>query len=218
MPLTAFQERVARLVLDASGGEVSLVGGAALIVHGVTDRDTADLDAFSGKSSADTAGIAHRIQAALEAEGLTAQDVSPAEGTLRRLLVSSAAGDGPLKVEISADRQILPSIETSVGAVVDPRELGANKILTVYNNPTRGRDADDIAQLCARHTFDDLLNLASREEVVPLDRTVLGEMFTALADVDDPTFDVSQPVRQFIRDIAAHLRSGSEIPASPYAT
>lgn len=109
-----------------------------------------------------------------------------------------------------------PSVDTRLGPAFDPLELGANKILVVYNNPTRGRDADDIARLCATHTFARLLKVADMKEVEPINRNMLSDMFNHLSIVDDPTFDPSAVVRDFMRAIATHLRSGTPLPPSPY--
>ena len=47
MPLSAEQERAAVILLSAGAGQISLAGGSALIAHGLIDRQTNDLDAFT---------------------------------------------------------------------------------------------------------------------------------------------------------------------------
>ncbi|NMO03247.1 hypothetical protein HH308_18695 [Gordonia sp. TBRC 11910] len=193
------------ILLDAGHGHLSLAGGAGLIILGLTDRDTEDLGAFAARLTEDTFAITDRVSAAFRAAGYEVVDVSPSpEGSLRRLMVTPPGG-GAVKVEIGVDYRARPTLDTRVGPVLDPLELGANKVLTVYADPTRGRDADDIARLCSRYAFDDLMRLVDLKESTPVDRRVLAEMFRALAAVQDPRFEVREPVREFMRNIASHL-------------
>lgn len=63
--LTALQERILRIVADLpEAGGFALAGGAALIVHGIVERPTKDLDFFSTDGE-DVARILPALDAAL---------------------------------------------------------------------------------------------------------------------------------------------------------
>jgi hypothetical protein len=74
VPLSETQRRVATLVLSLPEAEgFALAGGAALILHGVTDRDTRDLDCFVPPRSRPSTGSQRRLfeYCARSASGLT---------------------------------------------------------------------------------------------------------------------------------------------------
>ncbi len=232
MPLTGAQEAAAVILLAAGAGEIALAGGSGLIVHGVIDRDTKDLDAFTRDFRTDTHELAARVRGAFERAGYTVVDRSATpDVTLRRLMVTPGTAERPgrrgrpvetIQIEIGQDFQALPAIATKVGPVLDPVELGANKILTVYND-VRARDADDLARLAARYSFDRMLTVADRKEREPLDRRVLADQMSMFARLGDAQFpwlspDLAHAVKRFMVDAGQSLRAGHPVRAdlSPY--
>lgn len=68
--LTPLQERICRLVGSLpEAADVVLAGGGALIVHGIVDRATTDLDYFS-PDVASVRPVADAVRSALEAASL----------------------------------------------------------------------------------------------------------------------------------------------------
>lgn len=81
--LTPLQQRVARIVARLPESEgFALAGGGAVIVQGIVDRGTDDLDFFG----ADVAGVARltiALRSALELEGLTTASIIEQAGFTR---------------------------------------------------------------------------------------------------------------------------------------
>lgn len=232
MALTQAQADAAVILLSTGDGTISLAGGAGLIVHGVTDRDTEDLDAFTRSTRTSTHELATRVRAAFERAAYTVVDGSASpEVSLRRLLVTPGGahrgdpGHEPetVKIEIGQDYQALPAITTDLGPVLDPLELGANKILVIYSM-TRPRDADDLARLCPRYPFDEMLNVADQKEVEPPDRQILADQMRLFARQPDSEFhwltpEMAQAVKRFMVEAADCVAAGQPVDAtlSPYA-
>ncbi|KXO92802.1 hypothetical protein AXK56_22620 [Tsukamurella pulmonis] len=234
MALSSAQEAAAVILLATGAGEISLAGGAGLITHGVIDRDTEDLDAFTRHMKTSTHELADRVRGAFErANYRVVDDSAYPDATLRRLLVTPRAVDGAtraaagrkpetVKVEIGQDFQALPAIVTPIGPVLDPLELGANKILTVYN-VTRARDGDDLARLATRYPFARMLEVADQKEVTPLDRGVLADQMSLFARLPDSEFpwlraEEADAVKTYMTAAAEQLRAGRPVDVvSPYA-
>jgi hypothetical protein len=218
MGLSREQERAAIILLSAGAGQISLAGGAALIVHGLIDRDTKDLDAFTKSLTDDIEQIASRVSAAFEQAGYTARDEtnSPA---LRRLMVSRSdhnkAGRPAraVQIELGTDYQALPSVPSRLGPMLDVYELGANKILATYDR-IRPRDADDIARLVTTLSFDQMLALADSKMVEPLDRPQLAECFRSFGRVHNSEFPSptsAAAVKQYMHVIASAVQNGTSL-------
>lgn len=227
MGLSGAQRRIATIVLAAAGGDLSLVGGAGLIVSGLTDRATDDIDAFTARLTTvdELDMLRDRAADALQASGCRLRDMS--HGNMRTLMVTSApAGDGPgrppetVKVQIGMDYQALPAVSSEVGPVLSPIELGANKILAVYGR-TRARDAEDIARLAHQLDFQEMLRIADGKETVPLDRHELAGCFRRLTLEPADTFPVPEmapAVKDHMLRVAEHLETGTPVAQTgPYA-
>ncbi|MCL2781901.1 MAG: nucleotidyl transferase AbiEii/AbiGii toxin family protein [Actinomycetia bacterium] len=222
MALSREQERAAVIFLAAGAGDISLAGGAAMITHGLIDRTTKDLDARTRSLRQDVLVISARVSKAFQAAGYTVEDRSRSDA-LRSLLVTSpsknrhARGRGrppeTVPIEIGADHQALPSLPSRLGPILDPYELGANKLLAVYDR-TRPRDADDIARLVTRLDLDTMLGIADAKMVHPLDRPQLSEALRAFQRVPDRRFPFPErapAVRAFMRAIADSVEKGQPL-------
>ena len=223
MPLSRAQEHAAIILLSAGAGRISLAGGAALIVHGLVDRTTQDLDAFS-RPRGNVPEIAASVALAFVSAGYAVQDVSEAD-ELRTLMVSRQRRRllgrplRPVKVQIGRDFQLLEPVPSPVGQTLDPVELAANKVLTVYDRP-RARDADDIARLVPRFGLRQMLEVADRKQVEPLVRGALADSFRMLQRIQDREFPYPEnaaSVKLFMGAIAQSVESGSSLPTrGPY--
>lgn len=223
MVLSKAQEHAAAILLSAGAGRLSLAGGAALIVHGLVDRPTQDLDAFS-RPDGNVSEIAVSVGSAFVAAGYTVQDVSDVD-ELRTLLVSRQSRRAlgrplrPVKVQIGRDFQLLDPVPSRVGQTLDPVELAANKVLTVYDRP-RARDADDLARLVPRFGLPRILDLADRKQVEPLSRVELANSFRMLQRIRDQEFPYpahALGVKVLMGGIAQAVDSGSPlVDSGPY--
>lgn len=223
MVLSKTQEHAAVILLSAGAGRLSLAGGAALIVHGLVDRATQDLDAFS-RPDGNVSEIAVSVGSAFVAAGYTVQDVSDVD-ELRTLLVSRQSRRAlgrplrPVKVQIGRDFQLLDPVPSRVGQTLDPVELAANKVLTVYDRP-RARDADDLARLVPRFGLPRILDLADRKQVEPLARLELANAFRMLRRIRDQEFPYPEraaAVKMFMGDVAQAVEAGAAlVTRGPY--
>ena len=75
MTLSKGQEHAAIILLSAGADNISVAGGAALIVHGLVDRPTQDLDAFS-RPDGNVLEIAASVTPAFIAAGYLVEDSS----------------------------------------------------------------------------------------------------------------------------------------------
>ncbi|GAA4385990.1 nucleotidyl transferase AbiEii/AbiGii toxin family protein [Tsukamurella soli] len=210
---------MAAIVLASGSGELALAGGSALIMHGIIDRDTQDVDAFAEGEGADTAALAADVTDALRAAGYTVTDVSPTPTSTLRKLIATRRRRVPVEVGISFDPRVRPTVPTRVGPAIDPIELGANKILALYSDPSRARDVDDLARLCTRYRFAEMLHLADTKQRTPVDREMLADSFGMLSTADQRLYprgtDITA-IRAFARGIALHLSRSEPLPVSPY--
>jgi len=104
-------------------------------------------------------------------------------------------------------------VPSPLGQTLDPLELAANKVLTVYDRP-RARDADDIARLVPRFGLRQMLDVADRKQVEPLARPELANAFRMLQRIKDgelPYPENAIAVKHFMGVIAQWLESGSSV-------
>lgn len=209
MPLTALQERVAALVaaLPESAGFV-LAGGAALAAHGVLDRSTRDLDYFAGPSeTAAVQRLAAAVERAAEAQGLRIDRERDTE-TFVRFGISD--GEGRSELDLAIDYRALPPVDTRYGPALDLRELGANKVLAIFDR-AEPRDFIDLAQLAERFSLGDLVSLAKAKDR-GLDLEVLVAFMARVASLPREDFELDDhSYRQLIASVDGRRETLHEV-------
>lgn len=158
--LSALQQRIRRIVAELpSGTDLALAGGGALIVSGVVERLTTDLDFFAPypQQVDEVVGL---LQAALEADGLqvTRLDDKP---SFARLRIQS--GDDATTVDLATDARLMATARTDAGDVLALAELAADKVLALEGR-AEVRDFVDFAALTERFTVAELCALAARKD------------------------------------------------------
>ena len=158
--LTDLQREVRRILAGlAECDEFALAGGAAIIVSGIADRPTNDLDFFASYPKTVEA-LLHAAQAALENEGLAVTRL--AEGTtFARLSVTSTKDT--THVDLASDARMLPAGETEEGFVLAEAELAADKVLALASR-LESRDYIDFQGLLDRFDIDRLCELAGDKD------------------------------------------------------
>lgn len=148
--ITDFQAEVARVFFAMpEAGSFLLAGGLALAAHGLTDRPTEDLDAFTSKA------VAAFRRAAVERQWRV--DTVQVSETFVRL---SVAGEAALIVDIALDSPPdLPPTMSILGPTFAPEELAARKLLALFDR-AMPRDFVDVFRLVRRWERDDLMGLA----------------------------------------------------------
>ena len=161
-PFLADITRVALAVAQRHG--FALGGGNALVLHGVVDRPTADVDLFTDRD--DAVRIAARLVLdALTSAGLDAAEVvgdDPLDG-LRDLLVEIEVTSGArtARVSLAGQPRVHAPVVMDVGPVIHLDDLVAAKAAAIVNR-REVRDYIDTAAFLADRTAEDVIALARR--------------------------------------------------------
>ncbi len=166
---------------------MALGGGGALIAHGLVDRDSEDLDAFID-SREDFPTVASRVRAAFVGADYEISvndslgDPSQILTWLVRPRKTSARGRPtlPVKIQLLRDPIFLDPIPGRYGPMIDPIELGAQKLAVIYED-ARPRDYDDLARIATHHRLDRIIEVADRRQFEPLDRVVIAATLRQVA-------------------------------------
>ena len=138
---------------------MALAGGGALIVRGLVDRSTQDLDFFA--TSAEVVDQALTcLEESFHAEGLQAERLRVTPG-FARLRVSD--GEETTLVDLAWDMRVLSTEHADSGEILSEEELAADKILAVANR-TEARDFVDLVSLMSRNSIMDVFELASQKQ------------------------------------------------------
>jgi hypothetical protein len=169
--------KVAAIVLKAtSGHKVALAGGNALLVHGVGNRPTHDVDVFVDELDA-VPELAAAMVRALARDGYTVEDTgrmnpvialwgAEAGNDLAEYMVT-LPGHGGGKVQLQVARFTLrcPVVQVPrIGPVVALDDAAGHKACAVVGR-MEPRDYVDIAALCeAGYTGEELITLAMQRD------------------------------------------------------
>jgi predicted nucleotidyltransferase component of viral defense system len=157
--LSPLQEQVGRIVAalpEADG--FALAGGAALVVARVVDRATRDLD-FFGPSADDVDRLVPVVESALVAAELTVRRERCSHGFARLTVVG---GDDVTELDLAADARIRPVGSGPLGPMLSLEELGADKLLALFDR-AQPRDFVDVAALVDRFGLERLCETGERE-------------------------------------------------------
>ena len=177
--------------LDASDS-FALAGGAALIVHGVVDRTTRDLDLFT-EESCDVATLHQALTSELVERGLGVTVISATE-TFVRLEVHDPGSDERIEIDLGVDVRMAAPVTTEVGRVLSIDELAADKLLALYGRAEL-RDFLDVADLLGRFPKERLVELAvAKDAGFTLDR--FAESLAALHRFSDADWEAHGAERE----------------------
>jgi hypothetical protein len=166
--------------LDASDS-FALAGGAALIVHGVVNRTTRDLDLFT-EESRHVATLHQALTSELVERGLAVTVISATE-TFVRLEVHDPGSDERIAIDLGVDIRMATPVTTEVGRVLSIDELATDKLLALFGRAEL-RDFLDVAGLLGRFPKERLIDLAvAKDAVFTLDR--FAESLAALHRFSD---------------------------------
>ena len=203
--LTDLQRRVRDIVARLpEGGAVALAGGAALIVTGVVQRGTEDLDFFAAHPEP-VGPVLEALETALAAAGLRVVRLQASE-THARLLVESDTDT--TRVDLATDFQLMPALQTAEGAILTDRELAANKTLALFGRAVV-RDYIDFRALARRFSLSELCELAASKDggFTP---SLLADALDYIEERDRDTFNLDDETYDelvaFAKSTAAQLR------------
>lgn len=154
--ITDFQAEVARVFFAMpEAGSFLLAGGLALAAHGLTDRPTEDLDAFTSKAG-DVPRAVEAFKRATTERQWRVDTVQESE-TFVRLCVTD---QDEVIVDIALDSPPdLPPTMSILGPTFAPQELAARKLLALFDR-AMPRDFVDVFHLVRRWERDELMRLA----------------------------------------------------------
>lgn len=199
MPLSETQRRVATVVLSLPEADgFALAGGAALIVHGVIDRVTRDLDCF-GPSSEAVDRLATAALRALQGSGYRVDVIQQAPGYAK--LQVTDTDDGVTQLDLGFDPAELPAEDSDIGAVRALDDLAVDKLLALFARALP-RDFVDVLALLKHFTSDELVaGAAAKDRGFNLD--ALAEAFGVLPTIRRERFDVSDEDYRRLRETFA---------------
>lgn len=187
VPLSSGQERAAAILLSASGSRMALGGGGALIAHGLVERDSEDLDAFID-SREDFSTVSSRVRAAFLGANYEISD-NDSLGDPRQILTwyvrprkttTRGRPTMPLKIQLLRDPILLDPVPGRYGPMIDPVELGAQKLTVIYED-ARPRDYDDLARIATHYRLDRIIEVADERHFQPLDRPTIAATLRQVA-------------------------------------
>ncbi len=160
--LTPLQTRLIEIITalpEARG--FALAGAGGLIVHGVIERATQDLDYFTAPGDERAVGrLGDALERALDDAGvshLRRRDLP----TFVRLEV--VAGEDRCEVDLAFDHRALPPEDSTYGPTLAVEELAANKVLALFDR-AEARDFLDLDALTQRFELRRLLALAAQKD------------------------------------------------------
>ena len=175
---------------------MALAGGGALIVTGIVQRPTEDLDFFAPHPQP-IAPVLEALEAKLLAEGLRVTRLHSAE-TFARLQIESDSET--TRIDFATDFRLMPAVQTEEGAVLAERELAADKTLALFGR-AEPRDFLDFQSLAARFSLDELCDLAASKDA-GFHRKHLAEVLEFIDRRDREVFDIDDDAYRDLCDFA----------------
>jgi hypothetical protein len=196
MPLNDLHRRVATIALRAARRHgFALGGGNALIVHGLIDRPTQDVDLFTNEEDGVLAAAGsvenalHRAGFAAEREGATAELADVLEGMgdgLAEWTVTAPDGGRTMLQLAYFDRAAQP-VAMDVGPVLNLEDVVGGKVCALASRAVERDYVDTAAALGRGYSVEQLIGLAQA-----LDPGLTAEDFadagSRLDHLDDEAF------------------------------
>jgi hypothetical protein len=164
-----FLADITRVALSASARHgFALGGGNALVLHGVVDRPTVDVDLFTDHDDSVRTAAEH-VRAALTADGMVVTEVlrdSALDGVIDGLAdlmieLDVLRDDRVVRMSLSGLFRTRQPVIMELGPVMHLDDLIAWKVAAIVNR-REPRDYVDVAAFLAVHTPDDLIARARR--------------------------------------------------------
>jgi hypothetical protein len=160
LALSRLQARIAGAVAALPEAEgFALAGGGALVVLGIVERPTEDLDYFATVPDAvDRLGPA--LERSLDEQGLTVERRRVLPGFAQYRITDGVEATA---LDLSWDTRLYPTQTTAVGAALATDELAADKMLALFGR-AEARDFVDVYRLRTAYSRADLVRLAAAKD------------------------------------------------------
>jgi len=183
--LSELQKRVARIISELPEARgFALAGGAALVVHGLTERSTNDLDYFT-TAPADVPTLRRAIEIAVAEAGMTVSALRASEAFVR---LEVRDGTAVTLIDLAWDARMRPPVATDFGTVLHEDELAADKLLAVFGR-AEARDFLDVHGMSQRLGWERLYELANHKDA-GLSPERLAESFGLIDLIDRSEFGI----------------------------
>jgi predicted nucleotidyltransferase component of viral defense system len=201
--MDAFQERLARIALDAVGDRGFVLGGGhAVQLHGMAARPSEDIDLFS----VDRGG-----PAAVEADVVTAfrrnqftVTVTRRTPDLVQMMVSGPHGE-TCKVDLGVFWRAREPVVLEIGPVLHPDDAAAGKMDALFNR-WAPRDFLDVYAIQTSGRYDRRQLEALLAEHNPgFDRAMFAESLGFLARIPDREFEAYGVDKEHVAAMRAHF-------------
>jgi hypothetical protein len=188
MPVPDLHRTIAAIALGAAARYGFALGGAnALLVHGIGDRLTEDVDLFTDQVDG-VARARDAVEVALRSSGFTAdrrgEGGSIGEHAAEWRLTADDSQQTKLRMAYS-DRHN-PPVQRAIGPVLDIEDVVGSKVCAVVGRSAT-RDYIDTAAALQRYTVDEVIRFARRIDPGLTDRDFAGAAWR-LDDLDDAAF------------------------------
>ncbi len=189
-----------------------LVGGAALLALGLTDRPTQDVDFFTSDAArVEAAGAALSVAAAVHG---WATSLGRGSSTFQRMVLRR--DDLEVAVDIAFDTAALrPIVDSELGLTFDPLEHAARKALAVFDR-AEARDFVDLYLLSLLFTRHDILGLAAQLDL-GFDLGAFEQALRSITRFTDSELPCGTDVAALVRSFAdewARLARDEEVDAA----
>lgn len=200
--LSALQERAVLLFFSLPESEgFAVAGGSALVLAGLVNRSTKDLDLFSSGSEV-VRPAAHALAARARAAGLECSILRDFETFVRMEL---SDGDDSTLIDLAADFRLFDVRPSRLGPLLAPEELAADKTLALFGRAAP-RDFVDVYVLAERFGIDTMLSWA-REKDRGFDDLIFAEMLGRIAGIPRAEFELSDDDYALLDDFFAECRA-----------
>jgi hypothetical protein len=201
--LTPLQVRLAGIVTalpEADG--FALAGAGGLLVHGLIDRTTRDLDYFTAAGDeAAVADLREALESALDDADLTHRRQRDLPTFVR---IEVGDGDDRCEIDLAVDYRAQPVQASRYGPTLAVEELAANKVLALFDR-AEARDFLDLVALTRRFELRSLLALASEKDT-GLDLEGFRDALGSFERFTSADFGVSVPEYEHLRATVAGWR------------
>ena len=158
--MSPLQRRVWQIATGlAEADTVALAGSGGLIVRGVVDRTSRDVDLFA-TDVFEVERVVPALIAALAAEGYVAEVFRTRWGHVS--LRVEGMGDST-EVDIGTQMRLNPTEQTPYGVILSLDDLAAGKLIALFDRGAE-RDYVDVVALTAQYTFAELCDLTEARQ------------------------------------------------------
>jgi predicted nucleotidyltransferase component of viral defense system len=201
--MDAFQERLARIALEAVGDRGFVLGGGhAVQLHGMAARLSEDIDLFSADRGR-PAEVEADVAAAFRRHQLTVT-VTRRTSDLVQMMVSGPDGE-TCKVDLGIFWRAREPVVLDVGPVLHPDDAAAGKMDALFNR-WAPRDFLDVYAIHVSGRYDRRqLEALLMEHNPGFDRAMFAESLGFLARIPDREFEAYGIDKEHVAAMRAHF-------------